>query len=188
MKLPLLFTFLIFQDSYWNPIRLGGWRFGIEDLFCLFYLGSLSSSAAFLPFLQNMCADFQICRILKRGAFWGSIGLCIFLFLWLSDLDPHTSVIAAYFAVLVFLLILRNDLWPITLSGFLIFGPAYCLWVNACLLIWPEFVLQWNLDAFWGTRIIGMPAGELAYGFALGACYPTGVAYCCNARLRKLES
>lgn len=183
MKLPLVFTFLIFEGSYWHPIRFGGWSFGIEDLLCLFYLGSLSSSAAFLPFLKQVSADLVISRILKRGLFWGCTGLSIFLILWMSAMDPHTSVLMSYFTVLVLLLFQRHDLWPISLSGFLIVGPAYGLWVKACLLIWPEFVLQWNLDAFWGAKIIGIPAGELAYGFTLGACYPLGVAYCCDVRL-----
>lgn len=184
MYVPLLPMFLIFEGQYWSPVRLGGWWLGIEDPICLFNLGFMPCLLAALPFRSTLCLAFQFPQILIRAAGFGCAAVAVFLAFWLTGTDPHTSTVAANCVMLILVLILRKDLWPIALSGFLIYGPFFYFWEKICFLVWPDFVCQWNQGIFWSLRITGVPIGEIGWGFSQGSFYPPYVAYCCNVRLR----
>jgi len=181
---PLLPFSLVFEGQYWSPVRLGGWWLGIEDLINLFNLGFTVCLLASLPFRSTLWLAFQPRQILTRAATLGPMAAAVFLAFWLTGTDPITSNFAANSVMLILVLILRKDLWPLALSGFLVYGLFFFLWGKTNFLVWPDFLLQWNQDNFWGVRYLGLPIGEIGYGFSLGSFYPAYVAYCCNVRLR----
>ena len=184
MSVPLLPFFLVFEGHYWSPVLLGGWWLGIEDPICLFNLGFMPCLLAALPFRSTLWPAFEFRQMLIRGFGFGSGATAVFLAFWLTGTDPITSNIAANSVMLILVLILRKDLWPIALCGVFIYGPFFCLWQKISFLLWPHFLSQWNQDNFWGVRYLGLPIGEIGYGFSLGSFYPAYVAYCCNVRLR----
>ena len=180
--LVMLPTYLVYEGYYWSPVRLGGLGLGIEDVLVLFVLGGTNATAAALPFRRTLSIDFQLRQFIGRAAALTLIYAVTLVLPWLLGADPLTSSIAANLIILVIMIILRQDLWPFALSGFLIFAPSYLIFLKTTLLIFPDFLFQWNLSAFWGTTIAGLPAGEIAWVFTIAPAAPWGLAYCLGDR------
>jgi hypothetical protein len=170
-------------NEYWNPVRVGGWVLGVEDVLCSFDVGALAWLAAGAPF--GLATSSRICHggFFKRYAVLGSLTAGLFTLLWLVGLEAMTSLIATCFVVGAFLFALRRDLRFLALSGLIGFPILYSLIVSFYFRIWPDFAFQWKTHNFWGRAILGLPAGEVAWAVVFGFFWPLFVGHVCNVRL-----
>lgn len=169
---------LFLQGSYWSPKRVGGFLLGLEDVLFSFFVAALAWLLAAWPFRHRLHLSHQ-----GSGSPWRRYALVsaptvgFYLLLVWVRVDPMSALIITLLVAGGALLILRRDLWPFSLTGFLIFPPVYLLLVKLCYWIWPESVCQWNLQSFWGQIIGGLPLGELVWALAYGPSWPLYVGY-----------
>ncbi len=169
---------LFLQGSYWTPKRIGGLPLGPEDILVSFLVASLAGLVAAWPFRHRLGTAQEPGSPWRRYALVGTPTMGLYLLLVLfAGADPMTSLLVIQVAAGGALLRLRPSLWPLSVSGFLLCPPFYCLTVRLMYWIWPEFVYQWNLQTFWGQLIGGIPLGEVVWVMVYGASWPVYVGY-----------
>jgi hypothetical protein len=171
----------LLEGDYWRPVRLGGWRLGLEDAIAAFVVGAVVWGVAIWPLRRRIrlqAGTFDILRRLRRPLLY----LILFFILELFGLSWMTSFLATLLLMTVIELAQRPFMWPLALCGALMFVPLYFLYVTLILAIWPEALFQWNPAPPWGTRLLGIPAGELAWSLLFGAALPLIGASILDAR------
>jgi hypothetical protein len=180
------FIFLVFlEGNYWSPKRLGGFLLGIEDVLISFLVGAMSWLLAAWPH------RYRLGRNRLSGSSWRRYPLytCpvagVYLLLVWSRLGPMTALIVTLLLAWGVLLLVRPKLWPLSLTGGLLFPLGYYLSVKLLYWIWPDSVQQWNLTVYWGKLIAGVPVGELMWAICFGASWPLLVS--CLFQVKVLE-
>jgi hypothetical protein len=65
------------------------------------------------------------------------------------------------------------------LAGFMVFYP---LVVKLQFAVWPNYLSYWNPGGTWGTLVLGVPRGEIAWAAIMGAAWPVAIASALNVR------
>jgi hypothetical protein len=176
------FPFSMFlEDSYWQPVRFGGWRLGIEDVVISFTLGALVWGLAIWPLRDRiqLCTGIStIPRRLPRPLMY----LIPFFVLHFVGLSGMASYLAVLLLASIAELLLRPSMWPFALYGSIIFVPLYFLFVTLTFVVWPDALSQWNPAPPWGQHFFGVPVGELVWAILFGAALPLMAAYILNAK------
>ncbi|RPH53201.1 MAG: hypothetical protein EHM85_00065 [Desulfobacteraceae bacterium] len=178
------FPFLVlFENNYWVQNRLGGWVLGIEDAICSFAVAAMVWLVISALFRNRISS-----KISMRGAFnryISSAGISVFIFLILFSVEflPMTALVLCNLIVWVMLIFLRRDLLLFSLSGMLAYGFVHFLLMKSCFLFIPDFILTWNAGNIWGTPVIGVPLGEIAWAMIYGAFWSLFMAHSLGIRL-----
>ena len=80
--------------------------------------------------------------------------------------------------------LIRPDLRRVTLLSSLYFGCLYFLIFFVWLSIFPEARSWWNLEVYGGISILGVPFGEVLFGFLFGAFWGPIFEFCFDYKLR----
>ena len=167
------FPFLIFlENEYWNPVRVGGWILGVEDILCSFMVAVISWFVIAMSFGRRIKLPDKLTILWPRYRIIAGISVIIFLLCYLAGLKGMTSLLTACGSVAALLLLWKKERWPFALVGIAGFSVIYLVLVSIYFFIWPEFVLQRNTQAFWGGLILGIPLGEIAWASIFGAYWP----------------
>ncbi len=183
--LPCSILALIHNESYWNPIRLGNWPIGIEDLVFTFAAGTMGWLLAAWPFRYRLSINIRLSLWVRRAGFTGMIfgGLC--LLLWQAGINGLENTLLAGILILPVLLLRKPALWSLAGSGILLYLPIYALIVKIQLLIWPDYIQQWTLIGPFGIIFLGVPVGELVYALVFAAVWPVYMAFVCDVYIEK---
>jgi hypothetical protein len=172
----------LLEGSYWQPTRLGGWLLGPEDVVISFALGAVVWGLAVWPLRHRIRLQTSTCAILRRMS-RTLVFLVLFLGLRFLGLSWMTSYLVTLLSVAAVGLLLLPSMRPLAFYGAIVFVPLYFLYVTLILVLWPEALIQWNPAPPWGARLLGIPAGELAWSLLFGAALPLIGAYVLDARL-----
>ena len=170
------------NGDYWNPHRLGGFGFGIEDMICGFSMGSLIWLAAEYPFRKRVQTGYL------APVFWGRIATVSLSFtaglvaLWLGGFGSVSAEITMNLLLILALLALRRDYWPVTLGAALIYTPYYCLVLFVVSWIFPEFFSLWNGPTLWGSRLFDLPWDEYTWVSSFAGSWALMIAYALELR------
>jgi hypothetical protein len=161
-----------YWTDYWNPIRVGGWVLGLEDVLFAFNAGATACLAAlWLSRHQRIVAEQPVPRVGRLLAV-GIPAQCTFLVLFSMGRSTMASAVLALFMMVVPLLLLRPDLWRFSAAGGIGFSLIYCGLVKAVFWTWPDFVSCWKSTPPWGLLLFGIPLGEIAWAVGFGLCWP----------------
>jgi hypothetical protein len=175
-SIPFAFTEFLFYPDYWEPkfmfdlaSRIG---FGIEDFIFVMGLAAFTGTGYAVVFRQTLLSEKSVStrRIVWRLSSLGLITLVLMV------LQAGFSIPMIYAALLTMLVVaigitwIRRDLMMPSVFGGFISAGIYLVLCWIMLLFIPEiFELNWNLEAFSATYILGVPLEELLYGFAAGS-------------------
>lgn len=175
LSLPFATTEWMFYPDYWAPKFLfnlvGIIGFGIEDFLFVSALGVFSSSAWFVAsgttlevktnsfklVTKRATILFLICTIMVVACLGVGIPM-----IWASPI-----IMSCLTAYIVFK---RRDLLRPAWQGGLLVCSVYtalCLVLGA--LVPDVFALNWNVEKFSGTSILGIPLEEYTYSLTAGA-------------------
>jgi hypothetical protein len=180
--IPYSILALLHNESYWKPVRLGGWPIGIEDLVFTFISGAMVWLLVARPYRRNLAMDHLLSlwgiRYISITLLFGGFGL----FLGCAGVKSLENTLITCTLALAGLLILRRTLWPLAVRGVVLFLPIYILIVQVQFSIWPDYLLQWNLNGPLGLTIMGIPVGEFAWAAVFAAVWPVYVAFVFDVR------
>ncbi|MFO8084252.1 MAG: lycopene cyclase domain-containing protein [Desulfobacterales bacterium] len=181
-SIPFAFTEFLFYPDYWKPEflfdlanRIG---FGIEDFLFVMGLSAFAGTVYPVVFQKSIRVHdvVSVGRIAHRLVILALITIALTIVQIILFVPMIYGSLITMLGVAAGITCFRRDLLvPLFLSGFLTTG----VYISLCwmlLLFVPEiFRLNWNLDAFSATYVLGVPLEELMYGFAAGAV--AGVFY-----------
>jgi hypothetical protein len=165
----------LLEGRYWSPVRVGGMSAGFEDVLIGFALGSTAWGVAVWPHRHRTLHHSGIGGFASRlprplSYLFPFVGLHFLGLSWMS------AFLATLLSVIIVELSLRPAMWPVALSGALLFPPLYVLYFTLVFALWPEFLLQWNPAPPWGRPVLGLPLGELVWSILFGGALPLIVA------------
>jgi hypothetical protein len=172
----------LLEVTYWSPVRIGGWRLGVEDFIIGFVLGAAAWGAAIWPMRHRIELNGGIIAAIRRLALTLAY-LIPFVGLHALGLSWMSSFLMAMAVVFVVQLLLRPSLWPLAICGVLVFVPLYFLYLQLLLVIWPAFYLQWNPATPWGLSFLGAPLGEITWSVLFALALPLLAGYILDIRL-----
>ncbi|HMD71234.1 MAG TPA: hypothetical protein VKF41_07815 [Bryobacteraceae bacterium] len=177
------FLFSLAHPDYWNPVRVGGWVVGLEDVVFAFIVGAMGClPAVWLSRHQLIVAERPAPRIGRLLAV-GIPAQCAFLLLLSMGRSSMGSAVLAQFLAGASLLLLRPDLWRFSAGGGLGFSLMYCGIVKALFGLWPDFVSSWKSTPPWGLLLFGIPLGEIAWAVSFGLFLPLFAGFVFDLRL-----
>jgi len=180
------FVFLIFLESeYWSPVRLGGWRLGIEDALISFTVGAMVWLALSLSKNQKIIFDNPDQQTHKRYSILAAFSVGFFLIFVFAGFPKMTSIIMSYSTIGLFLFFRQKRLRLLAIRGIWKFPIFYLVLVKILYNLWPDFLTQWNLSTFWGTTVLGIPLGEWSWALTFGFYWPLFVGYLLKIKVVK---
>jgi Lycopene cyclase len=180
---PFSLASLAFVPEYWNPVRIFEFPIGPEDLMFSLTTGGIAWLLSICWIHQKIHIKLQPSTILKRGILGLLYGSTICTVLWYVGVGVMSSVLISSIAVILLVLYLQYDLWPIQLLGIACFTVFYIVFIKLWLTVFPEAIQQWNVSALWGYSIWGIPLEEIAWAAIFGGGWPLMMAYLFDARL-----
>jgi Lycopene cyclase len=180
---PFSLASFAFVPEYWNPVRIFEFPIGPEDLMFSLTTGGIAWLLAICWIHQNIHIKLQSSTILKRGFLGVLYGSTIYTILWYVGVGVMSSVLISSIAVILLILYLRYDLWPIQLLGIACFTVFYIVFIKLGFTVFPEAIKQWKVSSLWGSSIWGIPLGEIAWAATFGGGWPLMMAYLFDARL-----
>lgn len=156
--------------TYWHPSLFFGLPVGIEDLLGGFFLSGIAG--VIYEEISNIHLK-KIRESLKIEAEHGIVPLLVLILSLGAFFVFKTNIMITLVVGLVLGTILLGTIRPnlrkaILLSG-IYFGLLYSIIFSIWLFLFPEALQWWNLDIFWGVTILGVPLGEVLFGFLYGA-------------------
>ena len=171
------FLFSLAHHDYWNPVRVGGWALGPEDVLFAFNVGTTGCLSAVLLYRHQLTVAGQPVPHIGRLLAVGVPAQCAFLVLLSMGRSSMASAILAQLMAVISLLLLRPDLWRFSAAGGIGFSLIYCGIVKAMFWIWPEFLSCWRSTPPWGLLLFGIPLGEIAWAVGFGLFWPLFAGY-----------
>jgi len=181
--IPLAPLAALYEASYWSPVRLGGWRVGIEDVIFVFHSGAQVWLLSVWASRHRVRVNPRAAQFVRRYLGLGSLSVVLLLLCRYSGLDTTTSSLVGLAIAGLTALFLRPQLWPLAPAGAAGYTVFYVAFLNFSFWVWPDLVSYWNPANPWSRLVLGIPLGELAYAVAIGAAYRCCAAYALNAVL-----
>ncbi len=184
LSAPFGFFSVFFVPAYWQPLRIGEWvGTGIEDIIFSFANGGIVWFMVTWPLRKRLSVDIQVKRVLKRYLLLFIPGISFFLIILFMGFDPMTAVLLGMVVMSSIIILLRCQLWLLSVVGAVCFGVLYTIICHIIFTLDPDFLMQWNLNALSGYFFLGVPLEEIAWSIGFGATWPLFVAYPFNTRI-----
>lgn len=170
--IPLVVFATLIQPEYYDPPAFTSSPIDVERLFFLFLAGGIA--ATIYPALTR-----QHFRPITNGRnMWPERVFVPLGILMVILLPPvifgmsalHSLVLGEIVGILLVVWIGR-DLRNTMLGSALVVGLGYFLSLLAWEALFPQALSPWSVDAFWGLRLIGVPAGEIILATLFGALW-----------------
>jgi hypothetical protein len=181
------FLFSLAHHDYWNPVRVGGWALGPEDVLFVFNVAAMGCLSAVLLYRHKLTVAEQPVPHIGRLLAVGVPAQCAFLVLLSLGRSSMASTILAQLMAMVSLLLLRPDLWRFSAAGGIGFSLIYCGILKTVFWSWPEFVSCWRSTPPWGLLLFGIPLGEVAWAVSFGLFWPLFAGFVFDLRLSAVE-
>ena len=168
--LPFAFFDYYSQPSYWHPQTFWNIPIGIEGFLAGFSFGGIAS----VLYEEILNKHLRKIRETKKKQFEHLIiptiviGISFIAFVFLKMNMMH-ALMTGLLAGIVFLILMGKDLFvPLLFSG-IFFGFFYLIVLFIWLRMFPDAFYWWNLNIFWNITLLGIPLGEVLFGFLYGA-------------------
>lgn len=178
----------ITSGEYWRPVLLSRIPIGVEDMIFTYSFGAAAWMIAALWCLESCTVGiraFWTAFLLMMP--WALITVAAGMFFWLAGMPHLTAILVSSAGLLLFLLGRRMSLWRLALAGLVFFTPAYLLVEKLQFAAWPNYLSYWNAGAPWGTLVLGIPRGEIAWAAVFGAVWPVVIASALDIRNSKID-
>jgi hypothetical protein len=177
------------SGAYWHPVLLGGKSIGVESFVFTFASGfTVWLTAAW--WRRNRCTAGI--GSFKAGIFqlmpWTLTMTAVYVCLWLAGMNCVTATLVTSAGLLLYLLARRASLWRLALAGLVTFTPLYMLEIKLQFAAWPTYISYWNPGGLWGTLVLGIPRGEIAWAAMFGAAYPVVIASALDVRFDRART
>jgi len=176
--------------DYWRPVLLGGAHWGLESVIFTYASGASVWLVAALWSRQSCAIGVASFREgFRRLTPWALAGTGAYWGLWWAGMNCVTATLLTSAGLLLFQLRQRADLWRLALAGCVLFMPVYVLGIRIQFAVWPHYLDYWLPGGLWGTLVLGVPRGEVAWAILYGATYPVVMASALDMRFssRRLE-
>ena len=176
-----LMPLAIFHEDYWNPVRLGNLRWGVEDALYLFNVTALAwaVTAGFVSLRFRLSVPKLIDW--RRLAELISLGVPLTVIMFQLSLSGMTIQLIVNIVIALWLIIRCWSCWPLAVSGILLLPAIFLIELKFWLAIWPDFINAWYPTEPWGSLIAGIPLGEIAFYLTSAIAFPLSVAFCRGA-------
>jgi lycopene cyclase-like protein len=171
-----------FAEAVWNPRHLAGSRLGMEDLIYSFAFGASSWGLATIAFRNDYAAHASTAKFLRRSALVTAAGLASFGVVLLSGWDAAGATIVSVGAVAGWVLLRKPFLRRLALCGGIGFGLLFYFELLVWLALWPQTRDWWLPGTMWDAEFLGVPVGEPAWAFLIGAAHPALMGFACDVR------
>jgi hypothetical protein len=165
-----------FNGVYWNPERLGGTSWGVEDVLVSFSLGAGVWFAAMWPFRSTVIFNGSFPTMAGRFAAIAAPTTMLAWVVWrlgAGVMETLLIVMAVTIAVL-------GSLFPRRLRFVFAAVRYYPIYYLGVLFLtewlYPGFFAIWDGSELWDVRLFGLPAEEILFVLFFCACYPLIVA------------
>ncbi|MBN2200674.1 hypothetical protein JW777_01835 [bacterium] len=163
--------------DYWNPgylapVKIGPWRFGLEDYILTFAMAGIAF-VLFERIYTGRGADplpewrWKTLFCLDMA---GNAGiLCMAFFIYILKINSIYALISSIAAASLVLFGRRREWLPAAALAASIYALGYLLFFRLFMMpLFPGSLERaWNLEALWGVRLAGVPAEEIAWAFML---------------------
>ncbi len=167
----------ITSATYWRPELLGGMRCGVEDMIFTYTVGASAWLMAALWRHESCTVGTRsFGSAFQRLTPWALTVTVAYIGLWLAGMNCVTATLVCSAGLLLFLLRRRPSLWRLALTGLVSFTPIYMLEETVQFAAWPNYLAYWNSEGIWGTLVLGIPLGEIAWAVIFGAACPVVIA------------
>ena len=180
---PFALASVIFVPEYWQPVRIASFLAGPEDVIFSFANGVIVWPAAVWLMRDRIAYRIEPARAVRRYLAFSAGGVIVAAGLYFVGLGVMPATVAASVLVGAVLLARYRAMWPVTISGGLIFATAYTAMALATMAIWPHFASQWSHDNLTGIALFNLPIEEVAWALSFGAVWPMGMIYVFDGRL-----
>ena len=181
--IPFSLMSFLHEKTYWNPHRLNGMSWGVEDILFTFSVGSLVWFFAEKPFQLILSNDGSLKAFLSR---LGAIGIPAVggTFILTQIIGAMTATILGHCAVLAYLLKKKPYLLLLALSAILCY-PLYYFCVLNIFSFWldPNFSSLWNGTDIWGMYFLGIPLEEYLWVTSFSASWALLIAHATDTRI-----
>jgi hypothetical protein len=188
LAMPLGFFAYQHTPWYWVPQRTSSFVPAVEDFLFLAAWGVLAWFLAVLPVANRLTVQPQWRRLLLLylPGVLVAVATTEFLRQVVFGLAGVMYVHVLLFGLFAgYSLWQRPDLWVLSVSGGLLSGLFYLVFLRGFLVWHPAYLDTLNPAALWPWNVWGVPASELAWPAAFGASWPMFLAYAWQARLRE---
>lgn len=178
-----------YQD-YWHPdyllpIKLGNWRFGIEDYLLSFFLAGIATALFETVAIKKGWKPLPPVswKYLIRLDMFGNAGILLIIFF--SSIMRLNSIYAILLALLLLSVVLycKKPDWLFYALP-LAFAFSVFYWILFRFAFMPAFpgIFEkwWNLKALWGIRLFGVPVEEPLWAFGVALFGGPVYRYCCG--------
>jgi len=175
-----------FENEYWNPVRLLEFTPGLEDVLISFNVGALVWLANLLFIKRHILyKDIEAFphKRLGRIALYSTSS---FLIGYYTGLSAMSSLILSNIVISILICIKKKQFLPLLFRLFWRFPLLYYMLIRGIYLIWPNAILQWNLNCFWGKPLLGVPAGEIVWSVVFGIYWTLFTGYSFNIEMKKM--
>lgn len=176
---------VLFIPEYWNPVRILDFFFktGPEDIIFSFINGGIAWLLAAWAVRKKLTINIRAGILLRRYAAYSASFMAVGFLLRQGGAGIMTATILSILLCSLLLLCLRPDLWVLPFAGLIGFTALYLVCVDILLGVFPEFLLQWNMENLWGVSLLGIPVEEILWASSFGFCWPLFIAHISDARL-----
>jgi hypothetical protein len=178
----------ITSGEYWRPVLLSRIPIGVEDMIFTYSFGAAAWMIAALWCLESCTVGIRTFRAaFLRLLPWAFTTVAAGMVVWLTGMPHLTAILISSSGLLLFLLIRRASLWRLAVAGLVFFTPLYMFIVNFQFAVWPNYLSYWNTGGPWGTLVLGIPRGEIAWAAVFGAVWPVVIASALDIRNSKID-
>ncbi len=173
------------QPSYWHPPTFFGLPVGIEGCIFGFCIGGISAV------IYEEVAKKHIRKFKKdRPSFvshllapLGVVGASLLLY-WCVGINMMYSLPIGLCLGLLLIVLVRPDLKGSVMFSGLAFGIFYFLVFFVWLTIFPDAKNWWNMELYRNWAVLGVPFGEVLFGFLYGAFWGPIYEYVFDYKVR----
>ncbi|MCB1498781.1 MAG: hypothetical protein KDK07_03160 [Bauldia sp.] len=174
---------IVFNDVYWNPPRMGGGSWGLEDLILSFGLGAGVWAAAIAPLHSRLRYSFAPRRVIIRLLCVGLPPVALALGVREAGVSVMTNLLIVMLATGAVLALLQPRLLRLSAAGVLIYPPYYLAVLFLCGWLIDGFFAIWSGPELWGIRIVGFPIEEIIFVYLFSFCYPLIIGTVLSAQI-----
>lgn len=184
LSAPYGFASLVYVPEYWNPIRIiTFWKTGPEDLIFSFANGVVAWKIAALLTSGRLVSSIDLRHILFGYGVISGLGFGLTAACWSLGVGIMASTMIACGPITLVLLVVRRNLWLLSLAGGVGFSLYYFPTLLLIFRIWPSFLDQWNSRNLWGASLVGIPADEMVWAFVYGLVWPLWMGWLFRSRI-----
>jgi hypothetical protein len=173
---------LLHEVTYWNPTRLLGGGWGIEDVLFCFESGVLAWLGAAWPWASRLETRPVAGTIGRRWLACTAIAAALLAAAILAGMPAMPAFILVQTAFIAGLLVVRPEYWRLVVTGLTIFPLYYFAYLLLLIGGIPEFIQRWDGADLVGLRVFGLPLEEYLWVLSFTTSFPMAMAYLVDAR------